>query len=64
MNNVQMTAFIKDANKIVAIQSSKIEQNGEYQFLMHEFQRNCDLVTIIGVSEKVKKQDSEAVKVI
>ncbi|CAD8110446.1 unnamed protein product [Paramecium primaurelia] len=55
MTEVQMYTFIKEANKLLDIQSNKIEFMNEYQFLMHEFEKNCDLVTVIGVQEKIKK---------
>ncbi|CAD8157712.1 unnamed protein product [Paramecium octaurelia] len=55
MTEAQMLTFIKEANKLLDIQSNKIEFMHEYQFLMHEFEKNCDLVSVIGVQEKVNK---------
>ncbi|CAD8173491.1 unnamed protein product [Paramecium pentaurelia] len=55
MTETQMSAFIKEANKLLDIQSNKIEFMHEYQFLMHEFEKNCDLVSVIGVQEKINK---------
>lgn len=50
-----MDRFVNEANKIVSLLTTKIENISEYQFLMHEFQRSCDLVSIFGVNEKIRK---------
>ncbi|CAD8123244.1 unnamed protein product [Paramecium sonneborni] len=60
MNEIQMQTFIKEANKLLDIQSNKIEFMNEYQFLMHEFEKNCDLVTVVGVQEKINKHVTPA----